>query len=69
MNTPLNWVRLFLMLLWIIVLILLFSGCAVASPVNVDAPKLAFALMVLGVCGVLCSIIGGFSLVKASRRR
>ena len=69
MNNPiLNWIRLFLMILGIIVLIMLFSGCAPAAKVvTVDAPRLALALVVLGGCAVTCSLIGGISLVKASR--
>lgn len=71
MNDPiLNWIRLFLMILGVIVLIMLFSGCAPAAKVvTVDAPKLAFALIVLGGCAVTCSLIGGISLVKASRSK
>ena len=69
-NPALNWVRLFLMLLWIVVFILLFAGCAPASKaVTVDAPRLAIAIMVLGCCAVACSLIGGVSLVKASRHK
>jgi hypothetical protein len=69
-NPALNWVRLFLMLLWIGVIILLFAGCAPAAKVvTVDAPKLAIAIMVLGCCAVACSLIGGVSLVKASRQQ
>lgn len=70
MNNPvLNWIRLFLIILGIITLFMLLSGCSPARAVSVDAPKLALALMVLGGCGVICSLIGGISLVKASRSR
>ena len=59
---------------WIILLsvamavVISLSGCAHApKAVMVDAPKLAFALMFVGVCAVLCSSIGGFSIIKASQ--
>ncbi len=54
----------------VVLAVLSCSGCA-PSPkaISVDAPKLAFALMFVGVCAVLCSSIGGVSLVKASRRK
>ena len=68
-NPFLNWIRLFLIVLWIIVLFMLFSGCSPARAVSVDAPKLALAIMVMGGCAVVCSLIGGISLVKASRQR
>lgn len=49
---------------------LLLAGCTpTPKAVSVDAPKLAFALMFVGVCAVLCSSIGGYSLVRASKRR
>jgi hypothetical protein len=46
------------------------AGCA-SQPksVKIDAPRLAFALMFVGACAVLCSSIGGFCLVRASKRR
>ena len=53
----------------LMVVVIGLSGCAHApKAVMVDAPKLAFALMFVGVCAVLCSSIGGFSIIKASRR-
>lgn len=65
-----NWVRLCLVMLWVIVIVMWCTGCAPAArAVSVDAPKLALALMVLGGCAVLCSLIGGVSLVKASRNK
>lgn len=54
----------------LVYLIITCSGCAQAPQVvQLDAPRLAFALMFVGVCAVLCSSIGGFSLVKASQRK
>lgn len=53
-----------------ILMIVIGSGC-VPQPraVKVDAPRLALALMFVGVCAVLCSSIGGFSLVRAAKHR
>lgn len=49
---------------------LVLAGCATTpTPVVVDSPRLATALIFLGVCAVVCSSIGGYSLITASRRR
>lgn len=58
-------------LAWLAVVTLLTgSGCAPQpKAVKLDAPRLAFALMFVGVCAVLCSSIGGFSLVCAAKHR
>lgn len=58
------------LMILLVLAVLSCSGCAPApKAISVDAPKLAFALMFVGVCAVLCSSIGGVSLVKASRRK
>lgn len=50
--------------------VLALTGCAPArQSVSLDAPKLAFALMFVGVCAVLCSLIGGFALVRSTKNR
>jgi len=54
--------------LLLVCLMLFLTGCAPSvQSVAIEAPLLAFALMFIGVCAVVCSSVGGVSLVKASR--
>jgi hypothetical protein len=64
---------LLILLSYVIVILLVCMGWLGCTPapkrVVVDSPRLAFALVFLGVCAVFCSSIGGTCLVKASRRK